>query len=279
MSSLFFSVLLACVRSSTCGPGTHLGDDDLCVADDDEGGGGSSSDPCRPPDTFWGAVPEALVTTTPYGEPYDAGLEAVWPFMLQCGNCTPGQTFSIVEATVAIPPLPNLGQQDSIYYVEDGRISAGGAPWNLPYEAAAGDRLSFTTRSFSNRSGEALFEQLTEPVIVSSGNPVYVRELGSTPLDYWNRGAEIVHVWGRVVETLEDDCGMGFTCHVLEHGGTRDVIRVKDDNAYDLEPGVTGVCLEAVAGTGTYDPDPYDGDAGPSRLNVTSDELFRVWVP
>ena len=194
------------------------------------------------------------------------------------GSGVPAQTWDIVEATILMPTISSGSGNVARWYIADGSRAIAGAPWNLPPAAQSGDRISFTTRSFTTYDYEPLFEQLTDPVIVSTGNPVYIHDVGAEALDFWGRGAELVRIHGEIVETLDHDCGTGYTCHVLDHQGTRDVVRVKDDNVWDLEPGVTGVCFEAVAGVGTYDPDPYDGDVGPSRLGTTEDALFRVWA-
>ncbi|MSQ03481.1 MAG: hypothetical protein EXR71_16590 [Myxococcales bacterium] len=230
-ASAMFLALFGSISTVTCEVGTHL-EGGECVADASPPEGDAG--PCTPPDAFWGAVPADLATRTPYVTSYDGGLAEVWPNMPTSGSLQASQTWHLVEVTVAQPEQQSGDPGNTRWYTADGNWAIGGVPWNAPAELALGDRLSFTTRSFTAVQGERRFEQLTDARIVSSENAVYVRELAAEPLDYHGRGAEFVRVHGLVGDTLAHDCGVGYHCFELDHDGTIDVVRVKDDNVWDL---------------------------------------------
>ncbi len=305
-------LLLSCIaQAPPCGTGTH-DSGGTCVADNagDSGQADTSSDadadtdtdtdadtdadsdadsdtdsdsdtdadtasgPCAPPDAWTGTVDAALYTSVPWDSTYDAGL-ADLAANLPSGSVSTSSEASwlIYGATVVAtdgytddnyPPRMYVADANDTILVEDDDYSPN---------AAVGDKVGFATSWLGSYYDERRVERTSGFTVLSSGNPVYVRELGAENLDYLTGFAILTHVYGEITRTSSYDCGNGFACYILDHDGTTDLIRVATNNDWGLGPDYSGgTCGEVIAPVSMYGG--TDGDA--TYLDVWGDEM-RTW--
>ena len=259
---------------TTAGDDDTTGDDDDTTGDDDDSGD-DDTDPCTPPDTWTGPIDPALYTTVPWTPAYDAGLDEV-ESILPVGSCSSsvGDGYLVYDATIVA-----VGDHDGSW---NPRVFVADANYTIMVIEAGdghviGDRVGFAVSWVGARSDGAWVEHPDGWTVLSNGNSVSVRDLGSDNLDYYAARNEMLHVYGEITEQSAYDCdyAWGLTCYMLEHDGTEDRIRVEVSNPWGIDVDYEGgLCAEIVAPIGHH-----NGDHGPvTFLDVMNSDWMRVWA-
>ena len=224
---------------------------------------------------FAGAIePASLASETPYTT--DGGLDDV------IAATTPATEDSVtvdIDVTSAIVTTLdfNAEYQDTgiahRFFVED---AAGGVYVRLDFDTAdgwpiaPGDEVSFTATSVRNFNGVMQVGALTDLVVVSSDNPVYVVEGNGQTLDTTGAINTVHHLFGELV-TSGSECGSGWECFDLE---TRDgldtntsTFRIRNDRL--TTPYIQGDCIDLYA--------PLSQFSGEPQFNINNFQWVR-WI-
>lgn len=185
-----------------------------------------------------------------------------------------GESVLVYDATVTAVGNGDGATRDHVY-VADGSYTV---VINDGYEGATaeiGDRVGFSTSLFATVNGERTVDRTSGWTILSSDNPVYVRELGAATIDYEARLSEVTHLYGEVTRKSSYDCGSGYACFIVDHGGTENLVRVKATNSFGLGADYDGgLCAEVVAPVSMY-----TGSKGNAEfLDVMDSDWMRTWA-
>lgn len=265
--------------------GTYDCDDTDCAASPDcasdtgsdtatDTAGDTDKGPCAPPDSWTGPVDAALYTTSPYDASYDAGLAAMVPYMPESSSTSfTDLSWLVYGATVTAVSVETASCVASVY-IADALWTVVARDEYTCTTATVGDTVGFGTNNLGGHYGERRVPRLSGWTILSSANPVYVRELGSGSLDYLLAFSQLTHTWGELTGTSSYDCGTDRECYILDHNGEENLVRVPVDDAFGLGPDYAGgLCVEIVAPVSIHMG--ADGDA--TFLDVREADWMRVW--
>ncbi|MFZ5476049.1 MAG: hypothetical protein ACOZNI_04685 [Myxococcota bacterium] len=291
MMVLQFLALAACRPTVTCGSGTHA-EGDACVADspdadsdadtdadadadsdadadtdadadsdadaDADTDADTDTDPtytgaCAPPDAWTGGVPASLYTLTPYDESYDSGLAAMEAYLTDSGSSVFSDLSWLVYGATVAGIANDTNSTVTRVWIEDASMGLIVHDSYAQTPAEVGDQVGFSTNNLEGWYGEQRIGRVSGWTVLSSSNPVYVREQGADPVDYLDRRSQMTHAYGVIDRASSHDCGTGYLCFVFEHEGTEDLLRVPVDNdaGLDVDYG-GGLCGELVAPVSRY---------------------------
>lgn len=227
--------------------------------------------PCTPPDSWTGDIDAALYTDQPYDTSYDAGVLELMERISPSGGGSWGEGNMVIDATIVAVREDWLYDRHYIVYAADGWATV---PIRTEEQPSIGDVVAFSIDEYSGQSGMRLAEDPDGWTPRGSGNPVYVRPIDEEGLRYEDRFAQVTHMVGEVIQRSNFDCGTGYSCFVVEHGETTDLLRVASNNGYGLTLDYSGgLCAEIVAPVNMYMAD--SGNA--HFLDVGKDSWMRVW--
>lgn len=234
---------------------------------------GGDTSPCAPPDAWTGDIDPALYTTTAYDASYDVGLTEMIPYFPDGSGSS---SYSDISFLVYGATVVAYSPEDNHIFVADAYatfpviVSGSG-----PSSATVGDKVGFASDWLESTAGEHHILYVDGWTVLSSDNPVYVRELGAENVDYDTTWGQMTHVYGEITAVSAWNCGTSRKCYILNHDGTDDLVRVPSANDYGLDPDYDGgLCAEIVAPVSVYESS--DGDA--NFLDVLQAGWMRVWA-
>jgi hypothetical protein len=234
--------------------------------------------PCAPADRWTGPVPSTLVSTTPYPSTYDSGMAAVLPsFGDHRGGYSGADRATVIVDPTVVAFAARPGHSSEWVYLSDGLVTVP-----VPKDPAdvqgieVGDRVILGVNGWWAENGWVWFDdRSTTWHVDATDEPVYVRELGASNVDYAAARSQLVHVWGTVGAQSAVPCGDDHLCFLLQHDGTQDKLRVPADNTFGLDVDYAGgtLCAEAVAPVGVF-----QSDTGVAMvIDVADPSFLRVW--
>ena len=261
-----------CAASPDCASDTAA---DTDTAGDTDTDTDTDTGPCAPPDSWTGGVNPALYTTSPYDASYDAGLAAMVPYMPETSSTSSSDlSWLVYGATVTAVSQGTSSCVDSVY-IADANWTVVVADEYGCATAAVGDKVGFGTNNLGGYYGERRVPRLSGWTVLSSANPVYVRELGAESLDYLSTFSQLTHTWGELTRASSYDCDRDRECYILDHNGQENLVRVPADDTFGLVPDYAGGrCVEIVAPVSIHMGS--DGDA--TFLDVREADWMRVWA-
>jgi hypothetical protein len=205
-----------------------------------------------------------MVTETAYTN--DAGIAAV----IAAAPTTNDETITLdtpLAVTGAIITNTGYARDESVpwdVWIGDGAgvIRTWGANMETAITAATpGMSVSFNVTEIKNYAGEIEITGLTDWVVNSENNDVFVWELNETVLDYSLHGRQNAHLWGEILTDAEP-CGGSFNCYTYAYGAASATLRMKD-----VATVLKGDCVELVAPVGTF--------AGNIQFNVADLDWYQ----
>lgn len=178
-------------------------------------------------DTWFGLIPAGLATATfPYSN--DAGIDDVLAASPQTDSAPDVDVNIEVTGAIVIntgfPVTKNVWLQDA-----NGAIRTYGntsAPeWFTGVNI--GDAVSFTVTRIENYQGEIEVTGIENVSVVSTGNPVFVRDLTGTAISYATDGRQNARIYGEAISN-DGACGNTASCWTIQHGGETIGARIND---------------------------------------------------
>jgi hypothetical protein len=232
--------------------------------------------PCSPPDTWTGPIDPGLYSPEPYDSSYDAGLAEIAD-EFPTGSVSSGWSTSrlVYDATVVA-----VSDEDwewvPRFFIADGNVTLQVKESAASIRAEVGDRIGFAATGVGADHDEPYIEYTEGWTVLSSGNPVYVMELGTGDISFEAHHNQVTHLFGEISRLSSHDCDSGFSCYIVDHDGTENLIRVRQDNEWGLDVDYSGdLCAEVIAPVNVY-----TGDTGTATfLDVRDADWMRTWEP
>lgn len=291
MSAARTLFLVATIHVGRCGGTTHVpgsSDTDVPGADTDPAGDTDDASvrdtddtvptdtdialgvgPCAPPDRWTADIDGALYTRTPYPSTYDGGWTEHLRTFSMSGSWSGGH-YPITGVTITAIDGDTTFVADGVTTMPLWVSSFGGQP-----QRKIGDKVSFSVIGGQTLLGVRSLT-VNEFVKVSSDNPVWVPDVGTTPVMYDETHlSRVSHLYGEVLRRSSFDCGAGFGCYVVQHDGRTDLVRVLNDNGVGLNPDYAGgLCIEAIGPVGQF-----KSDTGTAQfVDVRRASWMRAWT-
>ncbi len=274
-----------CEGSPDCQEGDTDTDSDTDTDTDADGDADADSDsdadtdytgPCSPPDTWTGTIDSALYTTVPYDSSYDAGLAEIAANLPSGSVSTSSGTSWLVYDATVIEVSDEDWEWVPRFFIADGNVTLQVKESSARISAEVGDRVGFATAGLGADHDEPYIEYTEGWTVLSSENPAYVMELGAGELSFDEHHNQVTHLFGEITRLSSHDCDSGFSCYIVDHDGSENLIRIRQDNDWGLDVDYSGgLCAEAIAPVSIY----TGGTGTATFLDVRKAGWMRTWEP